>query len=142
MPISDYKPATAVVPFKGGQLDVRGLTLEDVAILLRTHLVDLDKIVEMFQGGVHDSVTSTMFAKYALKLARQAPGLVANIIALACDDGDDVDPYRKLGMAVQVDAIEHIGRLTFEEAGGPKKFVEKLKALLQGMRPMETASLT
>jgi len=138
MPISDYKPLTAEVTFKGGSLSVRGLVLEDVATLLRLHLTDLDKIIEMFESGPPTDLEYMEYAKYAVKIAREAPGLVANTIALACDDGDNVDDYRKLSMPIMITAIKAIAGLTFEEAGGPKKFFESLMEMIRGMRPPKT----
>lgn len=142
MSIHDYKPETAEVKFKGGSLLVRGLALDDVAILMRTHLVDLDNLFLIYERGENSDAAVASFAKYAIQLAREAPGLVANVIALACDDGDNVDAYRKLPMPVMMVAIEKVAMLTFEEAGGPKKFVENLQRLLRAMRPSKTGSPT
>lgn len=135
MAIADYKPETAEVKFKGGSLIVRGLALDDLAILMRTHLSDLDSLVAMFKGDVENEIAVSAMAQYAITLVKEAPGLVANLIALACDDGDNVDAYRKLSIPKQFESVEAIGRLTFEEAGGPKKFIENLMRLFRGMTP-------
>lgn len=119
---------------------MRGLALDDVAILMRSHLVDLDKLVGIFDSGVRDDLAVASFTQYAIQLAKEAPGLIANLIALACDDGDSVDPYRKLSMPIMLRAVEKIGELTFEEAGGPKKFCESLVGMIRAVRP-STGSL-
>lgn len=142
MSIADYKPATADVPFKGGSLTVRGLALDDVAVLMRLHLVDLDGLVEIFQKGVSDDKAVAQVSQYAMGLVRSAPGLVKNMIALACDDGDNVPAYSKLSIPVMMNAVEKIGALTFEEAGGPKKFLESLVGMVRGFREQQTDSLT
>lgn len=144
MPIADYQPLTAEVALnsKGGSLSVRGLALDDVAVLMRSHLVDLDKLINIYQGQSQDAEAVAVFTKYAVTLAKEAPGLMASIIALGCDDGDNVPAYRKLSLPITVRAVEQIVRLTFEEAGGPKKFVESLMEIFRGMRAPKTDSLT
>lgn len=143
MSIHDYQPPTAVVEFKGGSLQVRGLALDDVAVLVRSHLIDLDKLIDIYQNKVSDAAAIASFAQYAIALAKECPGLVANIVALACDDGDNVDMYRqKLSMPIMVRCIEQVIKLTFEEAGGPKKFAESLMQIFRGMRAPGTDSRT
>ena len=143
MSIADYTPATAEVSFNGGSLRVRGLALDDISILMRSHLSDINALVQLFQQEVRDDVAVAAMTQYAVALIKEAPGIVSNLIALACDDGDNVDPYRKLSMPIQLRAIEMIGRLTFEEAGGPKKFAESLINLIRRVSPTanQTGSL-
>lgn len=142
MPISDYQPPTAVVEFTGGSLKLRGLALDDVAVLMRSHLVDLDKLIQIYDNKVSDSAAVASFAQYAISLAKECPGLVANIIALASDDGDNVPAYRKLSMPLMIKCLTQIIELTFVEAGGPKKFVESLMEIFRGMRAPKTDSPT
>lgn len=141
MSIADYKPETAEVEFKGGSLTVRGLALDDVAVLMRTHMSDIDGLVAIFQNGVSDDIAIAQMSQYAMGLLREAPGLVSNLIALACDDAENVPLYRQLPMPVMLRAVESIGKLTFEEAGGPKKFIESLLGMLRVFRAPTTASL-
>lgn len=135
MALSDYVPARSVVSFKGGEFSVRGLALDDIAVLMRNHLSDINALVDVFGKDVTDEAAIGAVAQHAIALIREAPGLVANLIALASDEPDSVDHARRLLMPVQVRAIEEIAKLTFEEAGGPKKFFESLMVLLRGMRP-------
>lgn len=139
MSLADYQPSRATVEFRGGSLNVRGLSLDDVTHLIRHHLDDLDQIIAMYGDGVDTQMASVATAQYALKLVREAPGLVANVIALASDEPDHAEKARMLPLPVQVDVLKEVGRLTFEEAGGLKKFVESLTTLLGGMSlPMDS----
>lgn len=137
MSLSDYSPEKAVVVFKGGQFEVRGITLDDLAILLRDHLDDLDAIVNILgtsmKNGVSQDTMVAVATQHALALVREAPGLVARTIAQQSDEPDAVENARKLPPSVQVDALEAIARLTFEEAGGPKKFFERLMKYLPSL---------
>lgn len=135
MSISDYTPPTATVEFKGGSFDVRGLALDDVAQLVRNHLPDLDAMISLFQSTTNPDQAAAEMMHHAVKLMQEAPGLAANMIALAGDQPDEVDNVRRMPMPVQLRAIEAIGRLTFEEAGGPKNFFASLKNLFQRVKP-------
>lgn len=140
MALADYVVERKAVPFKGGSFDVRGLSLDDVTVLMREHLSDLDQIFELYASTTSQEVLVGETARYAIKLVQEAPGLVANVIALASDEPHQADRARTLSIPVQVDALEKIFLLTFEEAGGAKKFFESLGRLLTGLRP--TVSLT
>ncbi len=135
MSLADFQPARETVAFKGGEFSVRGLALDDVAVLMRHHMSDIDALVNAFASDTTPEMASTVVVQHAITLIKEAPGLVANLIALASDEPDSVDNARRLGIAVQVRAIEAIAKLTFDEAGGPKKFVESLVNLLRGLRP-------
>lgn len=141
MSLADFQPERETVEFKGGSLSVRGLSLDDVTTLLRHHLDDLDAILEMYARDVDPNFASAATAQYAIKLVREAPGLVANIIALANDQPDYADNARRLPLPVQIELLKAIGRLTFEEVGGAKKFFESLATLMGSMQvPMDEAT--
>lgn len=135
MSLADYEPIRAEVGFKGGSLSVRGLALDDVAVLMRTHLDDLNPLVDLYTKEVKTDVDVAAMSQYIIGLVKEAPGLVANLIAIACDEPDAVDNARKLPMPTQVKALKMIGALTFEEAGGPKKFIESLVGLVRSATP-------
>jgi hypothetical protein len=138
MALSDYEPARAQVEFKGGSFFVRGLALDDVTALMKSFSSDLEGMIGIYARGVNNDQTVAAMTQYAIALAKEAPGLVANVIARASDEPDAVDNARRLSMATQVQALKEIGRLTFEEAGGPKKFFESLNGLLTMVAPTAT----
>lgn len=136
MSLADFTPARETVEFKGGSFDVRGLSLDDVSILMRSHLPDVEAIIDLLaKGNAGAEFEVSAVLEHAITLVKEAPGLVANLIALACDEPDEVDKARALSLPVQVRAIETICKVTFDEAGGPKKFVESLVHLLASLRP-------
>jgi len=135
MSLADFQPERAKVAYKGGDFDVRGLTLNDVAILLRHHLDDLEALIVVFSRDFDQTAIVSAVTQHGVALIKEAPGLVANLIAIASDEPDEVDQARALSMHTQVNALETIARLTFDEAGGAKKFVESLNHLLRGLRP-------
>lgn len=130
MSLADYQPARTTVPFKGGSFDVRGLSADDLGVLLKHHLPDLDRLFELYAEGVDERLAVFGTAQYAMKLVQDAPGLTAHVIALATDEDEVVDKARRLPIPVQVEALKAIVHLTFDEAGGPKNFFESMKNLV------------
>lgn len=135
MALADYSPERVAIGFKGGSFQVRGLSLDDVSVLMKDHLADLDELLVLYSRNVDPQMTVAATAQYAVTLVREAPSLVANVIALASDEPDAIDNARRLPLPTQVDALKAIGQLTFEEAGGAKKFFESLKELVMRVRP-------
>lgn len=138
MSLADYKPARESVEFKGGSVSVRGLSLDDMTVLMRNHLADLDRLMEIYRRDVRDELAVAAAIQYGVSLAREAPGLVAHVIALASDEPDHVDQARMLPLPVQVEILKSVGRMTFEEVGGAKKFLEGLDSLFRQIRPAKT----
>lgn len=128
MPLAGYRPETRVVALSGGNsFAVRGLSLNDVAVLIRTHFPDLDALFDLFDGV--ENMQPDQMKALALTLVTNAPGFVANVIALAAGEGDASDAER-LPAPVQLQALFDIGELTFTEVGGVKKSLETITALL------------
>jgi hypothetical protein len=137
MQLADYAPQREQVSFRSGSLTVRGLALDDVAILMRENLSDLDSLLKMYAQDVDERAAVAATAQYAVALIRETPALVARMIALACDEPSSEHNARKLPIPVQVDLIKKIVELTFSEAGGAKKFFESLTGLLTVIRPTD-----
>lgn len=140
MSLADYSPQREEVKFTGGSFIVRGLSLDDIAILMQNHAQDLDKLIGIYASGIKGDAAVAAFAQYTIALAKEAPGLVGNLIALASDEPDAVDQARALSMPTQVIALKAIGRLTFAEAGGPKKLFESLSELVKMVAPNPTTT--
>lgn len=141
MSLADFQPETLTVKYKGNELTVRGLSIIDISSILKVHMHDLETLFDMYeqesQGLTFGNVA---LAKYATRLISDAPGLVAHIIALACDEPAMVNKAERLPMIVQIEAIKKIGTLTFEEVGGVKKLIEEMGNLVGQFRP-ESPSL-
>jgi hypothetical protein len=135
MALADYQPERVDIPFKGGSFQVKGLSLDDVSVLMKHHLTDMDELLELYSRNVSQDIAVAATAQYAVTLVREAPALVANVLALAAEEPDSVDNARRLPIPTQIEALKVIGRLTFEEAGGAKKFFESLKDLAMRVRP-------
>jgi hypothetical protein len=139
--LSDYEPERATVAFRGGAFDVRGLTFDDLSLLLRAHYDDLAALVQLYDDNSSDFLTGRGLDRFVLKLATDAPGLVASILVLATDTRGDESEAKARGLPfpLVVDALGKVGRLTFEEAGGLANFLTTAHALLGNLLPPSVA---
>lgn len=136
MALSNYTPESREIVLKGGSFTIRGLGLEDVSVLVREHLPDIEALFTLLQNA--NAVQHADMLPIAHALVSQAPGFAANVIALACGEPDAVEHAKKIPAPVQIDLIMQIGDMTFSEVGGVKKSLELIVALLQKNKPMLT----
>jgi len=130
MSLKSLRLPEAKVELPDGGFVVRGLSLNDVSILVQRHGKRLNELYQQFteQG---DLTTETV-AAFALPLLKSAPEIAAELIACAAGDPDDAEIAGRLPFPVQIDALEKIAILTFEAGGGPKKLLETVVRLAQG----------
>ena len=139
MALSDYKPERREILVKGEPLfSVQGLSLDTLAVLVRTHMPDFEAVFDLLtQGETPTEDFFSQISRIAVSIARQAPGLAANIIAVC--SGEEVTEAlvataRRLPFPTQVEAMTNIGDLTFREAGEVKKSLESLMSLIAALR--------
>lgn len=144
MSLADFEVVREEVSFGQGKLSLRGLALDDVAILIRENLNELDELLKLYAEEVDNRVAVSATAQYAVALVKESPALVARFIALACDEPELEHKARRLPIPTQIKAMEKIVELTFREAGGVKNFIESLMNLVAVVRPtaIQTGSLT
>lgn len=117
MPLADYQPERVRIDHRGKPLtEVRGLNLEDISVLVRSHLTELQVLYARFQNTALDT-------EALIQIISEAPGIAARVIALASDEPEGVAAARKFSLPLQVKMLAEIVRLTFEDVGGPKAFV-------------------
>lgn len=136
MGLADYKPPTRVIEVSGGSFQVKGLSLTEFSVMVQHHLPDLEAIFDLGMSvadGKADLDESDV-TKLAVAFAKEAPGFVANLIALASGEADDertIEAARALPFPTQVKALVEIANLTFAEVGGIKKGMESVVGLLK-----------
>lgn len=126
MALTDFVLPTEEVSLPGGSFAVRGLSLEDITVLLAKHGPVMEQFFKKYSASPEES--SPM--EIGMSLVGQAPALVAQLISLAADAPEKADMIRKFPLAIQQDALEKIAKLTFDASGGPGKFVEAVIRLV------------
>lgn len=129
MPLAGYQPETREIELsKGNSFHVKGLSLNDLTVLIRVHFDDLDALFDLFDNAERLEVKDLQ--PLAISVVSNAPGFAANVISLAAGEGSASDAER-LPFPVQVKALLEIGELTFTEVGGVGKAMELLAGLLK-----------
>lgn len=139
MSLANYRHATYELK-AGDQVvaSLRGLTSQDVGILIRTHLEDLDALGDLTNLG--RPLTNEEWLNLGISVITQFPGLMANVIALAADEPHSAPNVMNMPMPLQLDAVQNIVRLTFTEGITVKKLVELVTALqtkVKGLKDMK-----
>lgn len=130
MALSDFTPERITVEYKGKPLmKVRGLNLDDVSLLVQTHLADLQRLYELVQDGSQNLFERLNADGFVIKLIGDMPVLAANLIAIAADEPENFAQARTLPLPLQVMVVRTIVSLTFEDFGGPKAFVALVREL-------------
>lgn len=135
MTLAAYQIQKKQVSFMGGSFHVKGLSLDDISILMRDYLADIDLLFKMYEKEEMRESAVAESAKFAIGIVRDAPALVGLLIALSAGEPDAVDIARQLPIPVQIDVVKAVIELTFEEAGGAKKFLDSVMNLVKKVRP-------
>lgn len=138
MSLADFKPETKTIKGRNFEFTVRALSFTDLSALIRLHYTDLEALFTLYeQEAAGGGMSTVAIGRYATSLIKDAPGLVSHIIARAADEPELVDVAGRLPLLAQIDSLQAIGKLTFEEVGGAKKLMERMMALVKDLKPAE-----
>jgi len=135
MALTDVYIPRRDVPFRDTSFSVRGLSLIDVSALMQTHLEQIDHLFKLYDADETREQALGEAARFGVTIVRETPSMVGLLIALAADEPSAVEKANRLPLAVQVEALRNIIELTFEEAGGAKKFLDMVVEMVRGMMP-------
>lgn len=140
MSLADFSINKVKVDFRGGSLELRGLALEDISVLVRHYLPELNALFDMYDTPETRDTAISQSGAFAIKIIKEAPELVAQLIVLAADEPQEhIDIARRLPLPIQVECVRAVIDLTFEEAGGAKKFLDSLMGMVTNLRPKAKA---
>lgn len=139
MGLSAFTPKTEKVLLPDGEFVVRGLSLEDITVLLRHHYEPIRSLFDKYVAEAAATAVDQAVADGEMGLGsipdvvleglEKAPGLIGDVIARAADETENPHLARLLPVGVQIDAIEKVIRLTLEAEGGMEKLVETVSRL-------------
>lgn len=133
MSLKDFVIPRKTVTCQGGDLSVRGLSLNDVSFVMRDYLGELENLYRTYRADeeAQKTVAVAEGVKFAITVVKESPKLVAQLIVMASDEEQQLfDIALKMPITSQVEILRTIFELTFEEAGGAKKFVDSLAAMV------------
>jgi len=129
MAIKDFVLPTKEVSLPDGStFAVRGLSLQDITLLVAEYGPTMEQFFQKYSGNPNIPALAV-----GMELIREAPMLVAHLIALAADEPDAKVSVLRFPLTVQQEGLERIIELTFDANGGPGKFVEAVKKLARGL---------
>ena len=129
MALADYIPESRQITLGKVAFEVRGLNLEDMAILIRAHLPDLEAVLDLIKHS--EKIEPQTVQDIIGSMVSQAPGLVANVIALASGEANAQQTAARLPALKQIDALTAVAELTFSEVGSVKKTFDLLMTFLK-----------
>lgn len=128
MALKGYVAPKITLKIQETEFTVRGLNLADLTIILEAHE---PMVTKLFNDYTANQNSDTELASIGLALVNSAPELIAHIVSIAADEPDASEDFMKLPIATQLEAIEAVGKLTFEAAGGVKKLIEIVARLMR-----------
>ncbi len=115
------------------ELSVRGLSTQDLTLVIKTHKDSLTKLFEAAEGRLENNEDLTGFG---MELMDEFPDLVALLIALAADMPDKSGEVLRLPAPIQLRLMQAVYELTIEDTGGIEDFLQNVFALLKKVRGM------
>lgn len=141
MALATYVPVSHEHTLRDGSvISVTGLSLNHIARLINHHFEDIEALFDLFQNldRTHNGDLGSIVAG----LISDAPGFVANVIALAANEPEAAPQAEKLPFPLQLTLLTQIAELTFEDVGGVKKGMETIAALLIQMKGKDSLAKT
>lgn len=138
MALMDFVVPKKTVPFGAATVDVRGVALDDISFLLRDHLVEVNRLMALYEDEEKRKTAMAQAATFAVKLISEAPDLVHNLIARCADEEPTPELLERIStfpVGLQVELAQSIWTLTVEEAGGAKKLLDKFMGMVSQVRP-------
>lgn len=114
----------------GGELVVRGLGLDSILILLRTHGAPLQ---DLYARAVDGKLDISNAESLVGSMLDESPTLVGLVIASALGEPEELEKAMRLPAPLQIEIIEAVMRLTFEMVGGLGKFQETVGRMLASL---------
>lgn len=133
MGLKDLRLPSAEIPVPGGSsFTVRGLSTVELEDFYRKNREAVSEIYEKSIGSEQEPNWGLVISD-AMKLA---PGLIAEVIAVAANEPDEVESAKALPPGLQLKALERIGALTFSVETEGKNLIEIVAAFLENLNPL------
>ncbi|MES3001333.1 MAG: hypothetical protein V4787_11635 [Pseudomonadota bacterium] len=136
MGLKNFAQARHVIQFGDNDLNVRGLSANDVTAIIFENKSVVEDVFSVFEdanltaSNLDDEKLKTFIGNIAIR----APYVVASIIAHASDEPDEYENAAKLPLPVQTEALIEIARLTFNDKAGFERFMGNVKAAVASVK--------
>ena len=134
MSLADLVIETATVKVGKTTITVRGLCFNDIAQILRPYSGKINEFIATLANG-KEAGDDADIGIDPVKILSDMPEVAALVIALACDEPDQVEKVARMNGISQLEALIEITRLTIVEAGGLGKLVGLITTVVSGIGP-------
>lgn len=115
------------------KLILRGFSLNDITELVSKHQTELAALFGVFMADGALKVDIGDVKEIGTELLKASPAVAGDIIAFAAGEPEGGEAAQQLPFPIQIEALENIGKLTFDAQGGPKKVIEVVTRILRGV---------
>ena len=123
-------PTETIKVGKGGTFTVRGLDTEDVVFLTSVYLEDIKVLIAKF-GNKSGVMPRSAVAELVMEIAKSFPMMTAEIVSRCADAPDEVEKFRHLPFAKNIEALKAIAILSVEDGHELKNLAGGLASLLE-----------
>lgn len=127
MKIADLLPAPKKINVGNGQLEIRGLSLEEISKLLEKHSNDFLAIFQSID-------TTNSDTKWATDILLKAPSLVIDVIAKGTNSEGQEQDIKKIIALEQADLFSEIMKLSFPNAQKLTELIQDATRLIGGLK--------
>lgn len=125
MGLRDLRLPSSQIQVPGGDsFSVRGLSLQDISIIVRHHGAAMTLLFDRYIKQSGDGLPPADMATMGRALLEIAPDAAAEMVALAAGEPEGIDIVRTLPLPVQVDALDKLMSHTFATDQDLKKVIE------------------
>jgi len=127
MKIADILPTPKKISVGNGQLEIRGLSLEEISKLLEKHSTDFLAIFQSIEQ-------SSSGNKWATDILLKTPDLVTDIIASGTKTEGQEDDIRKIIVLEQAELFSEIMKLSFPDVKKLTELIQNATKLIGGLK--------
>lgn len=143
MSLKDFQIHREAVTYRGVSVHVRGIAPKDITHLIRGHLTELNTLFEMYSKEETKQTAIAQSVAFAGRIVSELPDFAVHLIMAAADedmdDEETFDHVMKFPIPLQIELVRKIADITFEEAGGAKKFIDSIVDMVNTLRPRTSA---
>ena len=137
MSLANLQLRTETVPYNGSDITLHGLSANAIAGLILSQLSNIEEIFNIVEAaGVKkaEDLANVNIAEVGQRLLVQLPDFIAHVIAYSAHEPEQWSKVMHLPAPVQVDCLNKLAKLTFQDEAGFREFVGNVVAALRSAK--------
>lgn len=137
MSLANLQLRTEIVSYNDTDIVLHGLSANAIAGLILSQLGSIEEVFDIVESAgakKAEDLANVNVAEVGQRLLVQVPELIAHVIAYAAHEPDQWTKVRELPAPTQVDCLNKIAKLTFNDEAGFREFVGNVVAALRSAK--------